>query len=204
MRRQWRPTPVLLPGKSQGRRSLVGCSPWGRWELDTTERLHFHFSCHSLEKEMATHSRVLAWRIPVTGEAGGLLSMGSHRVGHDWSDLAAAAAVDTYLYVFTCLKMAVHDKVDHRLLIYLVDCIFRSFCNKQNEKLAIRKQQHKNQLAVFVLCGTFRFFWLLSRGLGPLCPGSFHILQDPLAWYNSNVACIVLLYVSKSPSIHAC
>ena len=51
----------------------------------------FHF--HALQKEMATHSSVLAWRIPGTGEPGGLLSMGSHRVGHDWSDLAAAAAV---------------------------------------------------------------------------------------------------------------
>ena len=50
----------------------------------------FHF--HALEKEMATHSSVLAWRIPGTGEPRGLLSMGSHRVGHDWSDLAAAAA----------------------------------------------------------------------------------------------------------------
>ena len=43
-RRRWHPTPVLLPGKSHGRRSLVGCSPWGRWGSDTTERLHFHFS----------------------------------------------------------------------------------------------------------------------------------------------------------------
>ena len=43
-RRHWHPTPVLLPGKSHGRRSLVGCSPWGRWESDTTEQLHFHFS----------------------------------------------------------------------------------------------------------------------------------------------------------------
>ena len=43
-RRQWHPTPVLLPGKSHGRRSLVGCSPWGWSESDTTERLHFHFS----------------------------------------------------------------------------------------------------------------------------------------------------------------
>ena len=50
----------------------------------------FHF--HALEKEMATHSSVLAWRIPGTGEPGGLLSMGSHRVRHDWRDLAAAAA----------------------------------------------------------------------------------------------------------------
>ena len=43
-RRQWHPTPVLLPGKSHGQRSLVGCRPWGREEPDTTERLHFHFS----------------------------------------------------------------------------------------------------------------------------------------------------------------
>ena len=43
-RRQWHPTPVLLPGNSHGRRSLVGCSPWGCQESDTTERLHFHFS----------------------------------------------------------------------------------------------------------------------------------------------------------------
>ena len=50
----------------------------------------FHF--HALEKEMATHSSVLAWRIPGIGKPGGLPSMGSHRVGHDWSDLAVAAA----------------------------------------------------------------------------------------------------------------
>ena len=173
-RRQWHPTPVLLPEKSHGRRSLVGCSPLGHEESDTTEQLHFQFalscigegngnplqcsclenprdggvwwaavygiaqswtrlkrlsnseigegngtplqySClenpmdrvawkavvhgvaegqtrlsdftftfhfHALEKEMATHSSVLAWRIPGTGEPGGLLSMGSHRVGH--------------------------------------------------------------------------------------------------------------------------
>ena len=50
----------------------------------------FHF--HALEKEMAAHSGVLPWRIPGTGEPGGLPSMESHRVGHDWSDLAAEAA----------------------------------------------------------------------------------------------------------------
>ena len=52
----------------------------------------FTFYFPALEKEMATHSSVLAWRIPGVGESGGLPSMGSHRVGHDWSDLAAAAA----------------------------------------------------------------------------------------------------------------
>ena len=55
----------------------------------------FHF--HALEKEMATHSSVLAWRIPGTAEPGELSSMGSHRVGHDCSDLAAAAAAEWWL-----------------------------------------------------------------------------------------------------------
>ena len=62
-RRKWQPTPVFLPGESQGRRSLVGCSPWDLEELDTTERLHFHFSLSCIGEEMATHSIVLVWRI---------------------------------------------------------------------------------------------------------------------------------------------
>ena len=79
----WHPSPGLLPGKSHGQRSLVGCSQWGHKESDTTERLHFHFSLSCIGKGNATHSSVLAWRIPGTGEPGGLPSMGSHRVGHD-------------------------------------------------------------------------------------------------------------------------
>ena len=47
----WHPTPALLPGKSHGQRSLVGCSPWGHEELDTTERLHFHFSLSCIGEE---------------------------------------------------------------------------------------------------------------------------------------------------------
>ena len=58
------------------------------WLSDFTFTFHFH----ALEKEMAIHSSVLAWRSPGTEEPGGLPSVGSHRVGHDWSDLAAAAA----------------------------------------------------------------------------------------------------------------
>ena len=63
----------------------------------------FHF--HALEKEMASHSSVLALRIPGTGEPGGWPSMGSHRVGHDCSDLAAAAA--GYKYVLYDTKNTV-------------------------------------------------------------------------------------------------
>ena len=98
-RRKWQPTPVFLPGKSQGQRSLVGCRLWGRTESDTTERLHFH----ALEKEMATHSSVLAWRIPGTGEPGGLLSMGSHRVRHDWAtELNWTELKQSWIFVSGC------------------------------------------------------------------------------------------------------
>ena len=62
---------------------LVGCSPWGREESDTTSLSLSLFTFQSLKKEMANHSSVLAWRIPGTGEPGGLLSMGSHGVRHD-------------------------------------------------------------------------------------------------------------------------
>ena len=62
----------------------MGYSPWGREDSDTTElHFHFHFHFHAVEKEMATHSSVLAWRIPGTGEPGGLPTVGSHRVRHD-------------------------------------------------------------------------------------------------------------------------
>ena len=66
----------------------------------------FHFP--ALEKEMATHSSVLAWRIPGTVEPGGLPSMGSHRVGQDWSDLAAAAA-----YKVVCIRS---DQISHSVV----------------------------------------------------------------------------------------
>ena len=77
------PTPVLLPGKSHEQRRLVGCGPWVAKSQTRLSDFTFTFHVHALEKEMATHSSVLAWRIPGTGEPGGLPSMGSHRVGHD-------------------------------------------------------------------------------------------------------------------------
>ena len=87
-RGKWQPTPVFFLRESRGRKSLVGCfhgvaqnKPWSdlAW-------------MHALEKEMATHSSILAWRNPGIEEPGGLSSMGSHKAGHSWSDFAAAAA----------------------------------------------------------------------------------------------------------------
>ena len=90
-RRQWHPTPVLLPGKSHGRRSLVGFSPWGRKESDTTERLPFHFSLscvgngNPLQCSCLENSRDgRAWWAAIYGVAQSRTRL---------SDLAAAAAV---------------------------------------------------------------------------------------------------------------
>ena len=92
LEKQWQPTPVLLPGKFHGQRSLVGRSPWGLKELDTTERLHFHFSLSCIGEGNGNPLQCSCLENPRMAKPGGLLSMGLHRVGHDWSDLAAAAA----------------------------------------------------------------------------------------------------------------
>ena len=91
-RRQWHPTPALLPGQSHGWRTwwaaVYGVAKSQTQLSDFTFTFHFHAS----EKEMATHSSVLAWRIPGMGEPGGLTSLGSLRVRHACRDLAAAAS----------------------------------------------------------------------------------------------------------------
>ena len=68
-RRQWLPTPVLWPGKSHGRRSLVDCSPWGRQESDTTERLHFHFSLSCIGEGNGNPLQCSCLENPRDGEA---------------------------------------------------------------------------------------------------------------------------------------
>ena len=83
MEKAWHPTPVLSPGKSMDRgawwAAVYGVAKSWTQLSDFIFALHFH----ALEKEMATHSSVLAWRTPGTGEPGGLQSKGLHRVGHD-------------------------------------------------------------------------------------------------------------------------
>ena len=93
-RRQWHPTPVLLPGKSHGRRSLEGCSQWGRWGSDRTEQLHFHFSlqCSCLENPRDGG----AWWAAVYGVT----------QRHNWSDLAAPLFI-IILSIYPCLTFQV-------------------------------------------------------------------------------------------------
>jgi len=84
-RRWWQRTLALLPGKSHGRRSLVGCSPWSHKESDMTERLHFHFSLSCIREGNGNPLQCSCLENPRDGEPGGLPSMGLHRVRHDWA-----------------------------------------------------------------------------------------------------------------------
>ena len=90
------------------------------WLSDFTFTFHFY----ALEKEMATHSSILAWRIPGTEEPSGLLSMGSHRVRHDWSDLAAAAAAWS---IYRLLKRIY--KISPKQKLVCIELKWRSNCS---------------------------------------------------------------------------
>ena len=92
-RRQWHPTPVLLPGKSHDGGAWWAAVHGVAQSRTPLSDFTFTFHFHALEKEMATHSSALAWRIPGKGEPGGLPSMVLHGVRHDRSDLAAAPLV---------------------------------------------------------------------------------------------------------------
>ena len=96
---QWHPTPVLLPGKSHGQGSLVGCSPWGGKESGMTERLHFHFSLSCIGEGNGNPLQCSCLENPRDGGAWWAVTpgMGSHRVGHDWSDSSSNSIVKKWL-----------------------------------------------------------------------------------------------------------
>ena len=91
-RRKWQLTPAFLPGKSYGWRSLVGCRPWGLEESDTTEWLHFHFSLSCIGEGNSNPLQCSCLENPRDGGAWWAASMGSHRIGQNWNDLATTTA----------------------------------------------------------------------------------------------------------------
>jgi len=102
-RRQWHCTPVPLPGKSHGWRSLVGCSPWGHKQSDTTKWLHFHFSLSCVGEGNGNPLQCSCLENPKDRGAWWAAIYWLHTVGHDWSDLAAAAAAAAA--AFYCVRM---------------------------------------------------------------------------------------------------
>ena len=146
-RRQWHPTPVLLPGKSHGWRSLVGYSPWGSWESDTTERLHFHFSLSCIGGGNGNPLQCSCLEDPRDGRAWWLPSVGSHRVRHDWSNLAAATAAELRC---NCLPASVFEylmkissiiRSKTKSFVFLQTCLSPSVFSLKEQYLLLLKSQ---------------------------------------------------------------
>ena len=94
----------------------------------------FHF--HALEKEMATHSSVLALRIPGMGKPGGLPSMGSHRVGHDWSDLAKK-------YQFINILDAINDIIYEWFFLFFYIIIYTHMCTVKKSPVQLQHNKER-------------------------------------------------------------
>ena len=109
-RRQWHPTPVLLPGKSHGWRSLVGCSPWGCKESDTTERLRFHFSLSCVGEGNGNPLQCSCLENPREGEPGGLPS----GVTQSWTRLKRLSSSSSNAYI----KCKDHVSIQYILVIF--------------------------------------------------------------------------------------
>ena len=138
---------------------------------------------------MATHSSVLAWKIPGTGEPGGLLSMGSHRVRHDWSDLAAAAVVITLLRKQTLVFANMTSKKLIYNLFYILVCVWERVLETVmlSQKIKWTEKGVKNAIKC---CQVYfdglhleYYFWRKGRNVKlriflSLIPSVFDILQE--------------------------
>ena len=100
-RRRWHPTPVLLPGKSHGQRSLVGCSPWGREESDMTEQLHFHFSLSCIGEGNGNPLQCSCLENPRDGGAWWAAVYG---VAQSWTRLKRLSSSSSSFNLFSILK----------------------------------------------------------------------------------------------------
>ena len=110
-RRQWHPTPVLLPGKSHGQRSLVGCSPWGHWELDMTEWLHFHFSLSCIGEGNGNPLQCSCLENPRDGRAWWAAVSG---VTQSWTRLTwlSSSSSNILSHICTISSSSIHLSVD--------------------------------------------------------------------------------------------
>ena len=116
-RRRWHPTPVLLPGKSHGWRSLVGCSPWGREESDTTERLPFHFSLSCTGEGNGNLLQCSCLENPRDGGAWWAAVCGVAQSRTRWSDLANSNSKIYYLQL--CLSYCTERFLTVKRMSYL-------------------------------------------------------------------------------------
>ena len=153
------------------RQILYHCATW---------EAHGTLNCGSLggnsEKAMAPHSSVLAWRIPGMGEPGGLLSMGSHRVGHNWSDLAAAAGVNYSFCFASFLFLIVKDfskSVFYPTQYFEFIRIFQGLLFIFTDSLFTESREWRRNPS----CHVFFFFILMNYTLKGLLVASSHTIK---------------------------
>ena len=136
-RRQWHPTPVLLPGKSHGQRSLVGCSPWGRWESDTTERLHFDFSLSSIGEGNGNPLQCSCLENPRDGGAwwAAVYGIAQSRTRLKWLSIAILGYFEYSGFLYLCIHIKfpldwLHFKIfltHHLFLLHEFESLLYSF-----------------------------------------------------------------------------
>ena len=118
-RRQWHPTLVLLPGKSHGWRSLVGCGPWGRKESDTTERLHFHFSLSCIGEGNGNPLQCSCLENPRDGGAWWTAIYG---VAQSRTQLKWLSSSNTYIYIYIYFFFRIISIIDYYMILSIVPC----------------------------------------------------------------------------------
>ena len=114
-RRQWHPTPVLLPGNSHGWRSLEGCSPWGRWGSDTTEWLHFHFSLSCTGEGNGNPLQCSCLENPRDGGAWWAAVYG---VAQSRTQLMRLSSSSSSILLMTCNPGKQHSQLNHCLFFF--------------------------------------------------------------------------------------
>ena len=115
-RRQWHPTPVLLPGKSHGRRSLVGCSPWGRQQSDMTERLHFHFSLSCIGEGNGNPLQCSCLENP---RDGGAWRAAVYGVAQSWTQLKRLSSSSSMYLLYVSMFLCLYSYTDEYIIMNL-------------------------------------------------------------------------------------
>ena len=127
-RRRWQPTPVLLPGKSHGRRSLVGCSPWDRWGLDTTEQLHFHFSLWCIGEGNGNPLQCPCLENPRDGGAWWAAVYGVAQNQTRLKRLGSSSSMCIYMYIYMCVYKYIYVYVHVCMSICMCVCVCVCVC----------------------------------------------------------------------------
>ena len=134
-RRQWHPTPVLLPGRPHGQRGLVACSPWGRWESDSTVRLHFHFSLSCIGEG---NGNPLQYSCLENPRDGGAWWAAVHRVAQSWTRLkrlsSSSSKVNQKKTNTTWYHLYVENKVWQGLRLHASNADYEGFIPGQGTR----------------------------------------------------------------------